>query len=179
MVGGNERMLAMPEINHIKKLRNNKSLSINEISKRTGFCWETVKKYAEGDQIPKEKKREKRGMMYEEKGGEIETDWLIEDYALKKKLRRNNKNIFKELQNLGFTGSYRTVCNFIKDEWKEKMLEDSDELKEEYERLTHPPAEAQIDFGMTEAIEDGKAKDIHALVRSEERRVGKESRDRM
>jgi len=44
MVGGNERMLAMPEINHIKKLRNVKSLSINEISKRTGFCWATVKK---------------------------------------------------------------------------------------------------------------------------------------
>ncbi|GAA4068874.1 hypothetical protein [Amphibacillus indicireducens] len=35
-------MLAMPEINHIKNLRNNKSLSINEISKRTGFCWTTV-----------------------------------------------------------------------------------------------------------------------------------------
>ncbi|MDA3129470.1 hypothetical protein ACFPTR_06200 [Aliibacillus thermotolerans] len=30
-------MLAMPEINHIKKLRNDKSLSINEISRRTGL----------------------------------------------------------------------------------------------------------------------------------------------
>jgi len=159
-------MLAMPEINHIKKLRNIKSLSINEISKRTGFSWVTVKKYADGDQLPEEKIVEKKGMMYEEKWGEIVIDWLVEDYALKKKLRRNNKNIFKGLQNIGFTGSYRTVCNFIKDEWKEKMLEDSDELKEEYERLTHPPAEAQIDFGMTEAIEDGKAKDIHALVMS-------------
>lgn len=46
------------------------------------------------------------------------------------------------------------------------MLDQSDEMKEEYERLTHPPAEAQIDFGITEAIEDGKAKDIHALVMS-------------
>lgn len=42
--GGHERMLAMPEVHHIKKLRNEKSLSINEISRRTGFCWETVKK---------------------------------------------------------------------------------------------------------------------------------------
>ena len=33
-------------------------------------------------------------------------------------------------------------------------------------RLTHPPAEAQIDFGITEAIEDGKVKEIHALVMS-------------
>jgi len=60
MVGGNERMLAMPEINHIKNLRNNKSLSINEISKRTGFCWTTVKKYADGDQLPEEKVSEKK-----------------------------------------------------------------------------------------------------------------------
>lgn len=46
------------------------------------------------------------------------------------------------------------------------MLNETDELKEECERLTHPPAEAQIDFGITEAIEDGKAKDIHCLVMS-------------
>lgn len=54
-------MLAMPKINHIKKLRNDKSLSINEISKRTGFSWVTVKKYADGDQLPEEKIAEKRG----------------------------------------------------------------------------------------------------------------------
>ncbi|WP_405098616.1 IS21 family transposase [Oceanobacillus sp. FSL H7-0719] len=105
-------------------------------------------------------------MMYEEQWGEIVIDWLVEDYALKKKSRRNNKNIFEGLQKLGFSGSYRTVCNFIQEEWKEKMLNETDELKEEYERLTHPPAEAQVDFGITEAIEDGKAKDIHCLVMS-------------
>ncbi|GAA0303118.1 transposase [Gracilibacillus halotolerans] len=159
-------MLAMPEINHIKKLRNIKSLSINEISKRTGFSWVTVKKYADEEQLPEERIVKKKGMMYEEEWGEIVIDWLVEDYALKKKLRRNNKNIFEGLQRLGFPGSYRTVCNFIKEEWKEKTLDESDELKEEYERLTHPPAEAQIDFGVTEAIEDGKTKDIHVLVMS-------------
>ncbi|MFS0614309.1 IS21 family transposase, partial [Lederbergia ruris] len=71
-------MLAMPEINHIKKLRNIKSLSINEISKRTGFSWVTVKKYADGDQLPNEKIIEKKGMMYEEEWGEIVMDWLVE-----------------------------------------------------------------------------------------------------
>ena len=39
-------------------------------------------------------------------------------------------------------------------------------MKEEYERLTHPPAEAQNDYGITEAIENGKVKEIHALVMS-------------
>ena len=159
-------MLAMPEINHIKKLRNIKSLSINEISKRTGFSWVTVKKYADEDQIPQEKNIVRKGMMYEDKWGEIVIDWLSEDYSLKKKLRRNNKNIFEGLKKMGFTGSYRTICNFIKEEWKEKILEDSEGLREEYERLTHPPAEAQVDFGVTEAIADGKTKDIHVLVMS-------------
>jgi len=158
-------MLAMPEINHIKKLRNIKSLSINEIVKRTGFCWETVKKYADEDQLPKERETKKRGMMYEEKWGEIVSDWLTEDYALKKKLRRNNKNIFEQLQKLGFPGSYRTVCVYVK-EWKDKVLDESDEIKEEAERLTHPPAEAQIDFGVTEVVQEGKVKDIHCLIMS-------------
>ena len=56
-------MLAMPEINHIKKLRNVKSLSINKISERTGFSWETVKKYADEDHLPSEVIPKKGGMM--------------------------------------------------------------------------------------------------------------------
>ncbi|MFA9459182.1 IS21 family transposase [Halalkalibacter sp. AB-rgal2] len=158
-------MLAMPEINHIKKLRNEKSLSINEICRRTGFSWETVKKYADEDQLPSEKIPPKCGMMYTEKWGEIVSDWLMEDLALKKKLRRNNINIFDALKKLGFPGSYRTVCNFVK-EWKEKRLDQDDTFKEEYDRLTHPPAEAQIDFGITEVVQDGKVKDIHCLIMS-------------
>lgn len=49
MVGVSERMLAMPEVNHIKNLRNNKSLSINEI---IGFTCKNLKKYAVEDQLP-------------------------------------------------------------------------------------------------------------------------------
>ncbi|GAQ19876.1 Cro/Cl family transcriptional regulator [Oceanobacillus picturae] len=37
--GGIERMLAMPEVNHIKKMRNEKSLSINELPRTTGLSW--------------------------------------------------------------------------------------------------------------------------------------------
>lgn len=165
MVEVSERMLAMPEVNHIKHLRNNKSLSINEIVKRTGFAWKTVKKYADEDLLPEEKIPVKKGMMYEEEWGEIVSDWLMEDQALKKKLRRNNKIIFEQLQQLKFPGSYRTVCNFIA-EWKDKMLDETDTVKEEYDRLTHPPAEAQIDFGVTEVVHEGKVKDIHCLILS-------------
>lgn len=83
--------------------------------------------------------------------GTIVIDWLTEDDALKKKLRRKNTKIFEQLQELGFPGSYRTVCNFIK-EWKDKTLDETEEVEEEYERLTHPPVEAQVDFGITEVF---------------------------
>lgn len=46
-------MLAMPEINCIKVLRDDKSLSINQIAKDLGRNWRTIKKYADTPQLPK------------------------------------------------------------------------------------------------------------------------------
>ncbi|SES37367.1 hypothetical protein [Salisediminibacterium halotolerans] len=94
-------MLAMPDIKHIKKLRNEKSFSINAITKRTGISWGTAKKYADRDHLPSESSPEKRGMMYDEVWGDMVSDWLIEDYALKKKLRRTNKCLW-QYKNVGF-----------------------------------------------------------------------------
>src|SRR5690625_6670025 len=105
-------MLTMPEINSIKYLRNDKSLSINEISKIHNIDWRTAKKYADDEQIPKEKVKGRKGMMYEEKRGEIVTDWLLEDIKLKRKSRRNNKKNFSDLNKMSFDESYRTCCNF-------------------------------------------------------------------
>lgn len=158
-------MLAMSDINCIKRLRNNKGLSISQIEKIMGVNWRTAKKYADEDQIPQEKSYEKRGMMYEDKWGQIVSDWLWEDSKLKKKQRRKNKTIFEDLQSLGFKGSYRTVCYFISDWHKDKDLPD-EERDKNYERLAHPPAEAQVDFGITEAVKDGKFIDVHCLILS-------------
>ena len=57
-----------------------------------------MKKYADNDQLPEEKVPIKKGMMYEEKWGEIVIDWLMEDFALKKKLRSKNTTIYEQLQ---------------------------------------------------------------------------------
>ncbi len=157
-------MLAMPEINCIKLMRNQKSLSINKISKTLGINWRTAKKYADGDQLPEENKKKKSGMMYDEQWGEIVGDWLWEDLKLKKKDRRTNKGIFSALQKMGFKGSYRTVSYFIK-EWREGREDIEDETKDKNsERLIHPPAEAQLDFGLMGAVKDGMYVDIQCLV---------------
>lgn len=44
-------MLAMLEVNYIKHLREKDDLSINEIARKTGFNWRTVKKYADGESL--------------------------------------------------------------------------------------------------------------------------------
>jgi len=152
----------MPEINYIKHLRNEKSYSINKIKNTLGIDWRIAKKYADKDQVPEEKTIKKRGMMYEEKWGEIVSDWLWEDQQLKRKDRRNNTVIFKALEKKGFPGSYRTVCNYIAD-WKSGKNTNNDWDKN-YERLVHPPAEAQLDFGLMSAVKDGKYLDIHCLL---------------
>lgn len=55
----------MPEINYIKHLRNEKSLSINQIKNTLNINWRTAKKYADEGQLPKEKLIKKPGTMYE------------------------------------------------------------------------------------------------------------------
>ena len=67
-------MLAMSEVNCIKTLRNEKGLSITEIAKTMQVNWRTAKKYGDGDQLPQEKTHLKKGMMYDEKWGEIVVD---------------------------------------------------------------------------------------------------------
>src|SRR5690625_665720 len=157
-------MLAMSEINYIKFLRNEKSFSINKIKDVLGINWRTAQKYADGDQITKEKITKKRGMMNEEKWGEIVSDRLWEDHQLKRKKRRTNITIFESLKKMGFQGSYRTLCNFVA-EWREGKHSD-DSRDKGFERLEHPPAEAQLDFGLMEAVKDGIYVDVHCLVMS-------------
>lgn len=83
-------MLAMPEVDYIKHLREEKDLSINEIARKTGCNWRTVKKYADGESLAEPLTFSKRGMMYEEEFGEIVDYWLEEDMKLKRKDRRTN-----------------------------------------------------------------------------------------
>lgn len=153
----------MPEINYIKHLRENEDMSISHIAEKTGKNWRTVKKYADGD-IPTESLTfSKRGMMYEEGYGEIVDCWIEEDMKLKKKDRRTNKKIYDQLQKEhNFSGSYRTVCDYI----QHRKPQIKEEKTNRYERLEHPPGEAQVDFGNMTVVKDGAYKDIKALILS-------------
>ena len=157
-------MLTMDQINHIRKLRNEEDYSLNKIAILTGYDWSTVKKYADGDGLPKEKKAVKRGMMYtkgvgDQTYGEIVDALLFEDSKEKKKDRRQKKAIHKILkEDYDFPGSYRLVCQYIADTHEEVQKNKA------YERLEHPPGEAQLDFGNYRVCENGKLKNIKLLV---------------
>ncbi|WP_235863342.1 IS21 family transposase [Ureibacillus sinduriensis] len=70
--------------------------------------------------------------------------------------------MFEDLQATGFKGSYRTLCDFI----QECRAAEDDEQSKGFERLSHPPGEAQLDFGTMEAVQDGEILDVHALIMS-------------
>jgi transposase len=162
-VGGHERMLAMPEVNYIKHLRENEDLTINEIAKKTGRNWRTIKKYADGETPVETITFPRRGMMYEEGYGEIVDYWLEEDMKLKRKERRTNKKIFEDLRDEhSFKGSYRTVCEYI--QYRKPQIKEVRVAR--HERLEHPPGEAQVDFGNMTVVKDGAYKDIKLLILS-------------
>ncbi|WP_170006012.1 IS21 family transposase [Bacillus fonticola] len=156
-------MLTMSDINCIKHLRNEKGLSIDKIATTLGINWRTAKKYADEDVLYESIIKPRKGMMYEEKWGTMVSDWLFEDEKEKQKLRRNNLQLFKELQAHDFKGSYRTCCNFIQ-EWR--VQHDSEDKDRGSERLEHPVGDAQVDFGVMEAVEEGKRRDIRLLIMS-------------
>ncbi len=148
----------MPEVNYIKHLRDNEDLTINEIARKTGKNWRTIKKYADGE-VPLEPLLfNKRGMMYEQGYGEIVDCWIEEDMKLKKKERRTSKKMFEQLRDEhSFNGSYRTVCEYV----QQRRPIIKKEKSTRYERLEHPPGEAQVDFGnmtvgeLEEAVKEG------------------------
>ena len=156
-------MLTMTDINTIKNLRNYHDKSINEIATTLNINWRTAKKYGDGSVLPTTNLKKKSGMMYDEEWGDIVSLWLEEDYRLPKKKRRTNKNYFELLEELGFLGSYRTVCMYVQD-WKSSHHQELPSAG--YERLEHPPAEAQLDFGTMEVEHEGSFKDVKALVLS-------------
>lgn len=156
-------MLTMSDINCIKHLRNEKGLKIDQIANTLKINWRTAKKYGDESELPTSIIKPKKGMMYEEKWGTMVSDWLFEDAREKRKLRRTNRQLFKELQKHQFPGSYRTCCNFIQ-EWR--VQHDSEDQDRGSERLEHPAGEAQVDFGVMEAVEEGKSRDIRLLIMS-------------
>ena len=114
-------------------------VSKRQILRETGIHWTTLKKILEHPSPPgyQRKKRPDKPKIdpYRERIRQI----LDQDKHIDKKQRHTAKRIWERLQEEGFTGGYTIVKDAVRE-----LLRTSQEV---FLPLTHPPGEAQVDFG--------------------------------
>jgi transposase len=92
---------------------------------------------------------------------EIVDAWLEEDQLLPRKQRHTGVRIFQRLQGeYAFTGGQRTVLAYVKQQKNRMALERA----KTYERLEHPPGEAQVDFTTIQVSRDQQLMTYKLLV---------------
>ncbi len=155
-------MLTVTQVDYIKHLRNNEGASISEIASRVGCCWETAKKYADGNIDLQQRGRRKRRKLVMEGFEEEIVDILVNDQRMPAKQRHTAKKIFEELQKLGYQGSDRTVREYVRKAKEKLRIQD----QQQFIRLEQFPGEAQVDFGEFIAINGGLEKTYYELIMS-------------
>lgn len=143
-------MLKMPQQEYIRFLRETEGLSINEIAQQMGIHWRTAKKYADQTNWNDSLKNRKSSSPVMGPFMDIVDTWLTEDRLLPRKQRHTGVRIFQRLRDeYQFTGGQRTVLAYVSKRKSELELERA----KTYERLEHPPGEAQVDFTTLEVSE--------------------------
>jgi transposase len=149
-------MLEVIQIDYIKHLRENEGCSISEIADRLKINWRTAKKYADEEVEIQNKETQEREKPVMGPYLNLIEAWLQEDQRMPKKQRRTAKKIYKQLKNYtDFDGSASLVRLYVRKK-RQKLI---DSRKKQYVKLTHKPAEAQVDFGEFKAI-DPKIEEI-------------------
>lgn len=155
-------MLTVTQIDYIKHLRENEGASISQIATRVGCDWKTAKKYADGDINLQERGKRAREKTIMEGFEEYLKDWLLEDQRAPRNQRRTAKVMFRDLQELGYQGSDRTVREYVRILKQEMHIS----AQKQAVRLEHFPGEAQLDFGQFYAISGTERKTYYELVMS-------------
>jgi transposase len=156
-------MLKMPQQQYIRFLREVEGCSIQDIADRVGVHWRTAKKYADKEDWNAQVTKRKSRFPIMGPFMEIVDSWLEEDRLLPRKQRHTATRIFQRLRDeYGFTGSDRTVLNYVKRRKAEMELERA----KTYERLEHPPGEAQADFTTIEVCRNHQLISYKLLVLS-------------
>ncbi|SFF45343.1 Transposase [Paenibacillus algorifonticola] len=136
-------MLKMPQQEYIKFLREAEGYSVNEIARQVGVHWRTAKRYADRDNWNAELGKRKSSSPVMGPFMEVVDTWLEEDQLLPRKQRHTGVRIFQRLkEEYAFPGGQRTVLAYVKKRKSDMQLERA----KTYERLAHPPGEAQVDF---------------------------------
>ncbi|WP_317854376.1 IS21 family transposase [Chakrabartyella piscis] len=140
-------MLSMDDIKYIKRLYEKEDVSIREIMRRTGYHYETIKKYLELEDFNEPLYPPLIRPSLLEPLKPIIDEWLTADLTAPRKQRHTAKRIFERLQEEypeQLEVKLRTVQAYVSE--KKKELFHAQENKAKLP-LYHPPGEAQVDFG--------------------------------
>ncbi len=138
-------MLRMAQQKYIKDLYENEGLSLREISRKTGYCFETVQKYAYKEDWSENELPNLEPEHYPVLEAYISTidEWMEADRKVPRKQRHTAKRIFDRLrEERGFGGSYSCVKRYVRKKKQALRMK-----SEGYLPLEQPEGWAQVDFG--------------------------------
>jgi len=139
-------MLTMDDIKYIKRMYECEGVSLREIMRRTGYHYETVKKYLDLEDFNESHHPPKELPSLLDPLKPVIDEWLKADLKAPRKQRHTAKRVYERLQEeypKSLQVQLRTVQYYVSQ--KKKALRESQ--KNAYLPLYHPPGEAQIDFG--------------------------------
>ena len=131
--------------------------SKRSVCQQFGIHWDTLKKILEhseppGYRLSQPRTRRKIGPFVE-----VIDQILREDKDVHRKQRHTKRRIFERLRDeFGYTGGYTAV--------KEVVREHERQHREVFMPLTHPPGEAQVDFGFADIIHGGQTTRVALFV---------------
>lgn len=144
--GGKERVLTMDDIKYIKRMYECEGVSIREIMRRTGYHYETIKKYLEKSDFNEIPKPPKDSPSLLDPLKPIIDEWLLEDVKAPRKQRHTAVHVYDRLKKEYpevLDVKLRTVQYYV----SKKRKEIFEQQQKAYLPLYHPPGEAQVDFG--------------------------------
>ena len=139
-------MLSMDDIKYIKRLYEKEELSIREIMRRTGYHYETVRKYLDMEDFNEPMYPPKESVSLLDLLKPIIDQWLLDDLKAPRRQRHTAKRVFERLQEEypeQLEVKLRTVQYYVS--YKKKEIYKSQQKARL--PLYHPPGEAQVDFG--------------------------------
>jgi transposase len=138
-------MLSMDDIKYIRRMHDVEGCSIREIMRRSGYHYETVKKYLDMEDFSNTPLPPKEVPSLLDPLKPIIDEWLENDLKAPRKQRHTAKRVYERLLNeypSQIEVKLRTVQYYVSKKKKELYAEKS----KGYIPLEHPAGEAQVDF---------------------------------
>lgn len=139
-------MLSMDDIKYIKRMHDCEGVSIREIMRRTGYHYETIKKYLDMEDFNEPHNPPKETTSLLDPLKPIIDEWLTEDLKAPRKQRHTAIRVYNRLKKEfpeALQVKLRTVQYYVSKKHKDLY----DQQQKAYLPLYHPPGEAQVDFG--------------------------------